>query len=258
MKHLSGVDASFLHLETPEMPMHVGSLNIFDLPEGYDGDFYEDVKAAHHRPHASGRGVRAQARADALRAVEPGVGGRRRRRHRLPHPQGHAVQARHLPPAGAAGRPPAFEPARSQPAAVGVLRHRGPADRAAGHLRQGAPRRGRRAGRRGAGQGDLRHHAGAAARSSCRAGSAATSTSWASPSLRPRPCRTRCSSTSSSSPPSPTRCARWRASPSPSSARPRRRASACRTTGRSGRRRRSTCRSPTSARSRRARCRWTR
>jgi WS/DGAT/MGAT family acyltransferase len=45
MKHLSGVDASFLHLETPEMPMHVGSLNIFDLPEGYDGDFYEDVKA---------------------------------------------------------------------------------------------------------------------------------------------------------------------------------------------------------------------
>ena len=40
MRHLSGVDASFLHLETPEMPMHVGSLNIFDLPEGYTGDFY--------------------------------------------------------------------------------------------------------------------------------------------------------------------------------------------------------------------------
>ncbi len=50
MRHLSGVDASFLHLETPEMPMHVGSLNIFDLPEGYDGDFYEDVKA-----HIGGR-----------------------------------------------------------------------------------------------------------------------------------------------------------------------------------------------------------
>ena len=50
MRHLSGVDASFLHLETPEMPMHVGSLNIFDLPEGYAGDFYEDVKA-----HIAGR-----------------------------------------------------------------------------------------------------------------------------------------------------------------------------------------------------------
>jgi WS/DGAT/MGAT family acyltransferase len=44
MNHLSGMDASFLHLETPEMPMHVGSLQIGDLPEGYAGDYYEDVK----------------------------------------------------------------------------------------------------------------------------------------------------------------------------------------------------------------------
>jgi diacylglycerol O-acyltransferase len=44
MIHLSGMDASFLHLETPEMPMHVGSLQIADLPEGYTGDYYEDVK----------------------------------------------------------------------------------------------------------------------------------------------------------------------------------------------------------------------
>ncbi|MDB5827248.1 MAG: acyltransferase [Variovorax sp.] len=45
MKHLSGLDATFLHLETPEMPMHVGSLNVLDLPPGYQGDFYEDAKA---------------------------------------------------------------------------------------------------------------------------------------------------------------------------------------------------------------------
>ena len=44
MNHLSGMDASFLHLESPEMPMHVGSLQILDLPEGYAGDYYEDVK----------------------------------------------------------------------------------------------------------------------------------------------------------------------------------------------------------------------
>jgi len=44
MNHLSGMDASFLHLETPEMPMHVGSLQVLDLPPGYDGDYYEDVK----------------------------------------------------------------------------------------------------------------------------------------------------------------------------------------------------------------------
>src|SRR5262245_16905049 len=43
--HLSSLDASFLHLETPETPMHVGSLHLLELPEGYRGDFYEDVKA---------------------------------------------------------------------------------------------------------------------------------------------------------------------------------------------------------------------
>jgi WS/DGAT/MGAT family acyltransferase len=45
MHHLSSVDASFLHLETPETPMHVGSLMLFDMPQGYKGDFYDDVKA---------------------------------------------------------------------------------------------------------------------------------------------------------------------------------------------------------------------
>ncbi len=45
MDHLSGIDASFLHFETAETPMHVGSLMLFDLPPGYTGDFHEDVKA---------------------------------------------------------------------------------------------------------------------------------------------------------------------------------------------------------------------
>ncbi len=45
MEHLSSLDASFLHLETPETPMHVGSLHVLELPERYRGDFYEDVKA---------------------------------------------------------------------------------------------------------------------------------------------------------------------------------------------------------------------
>jgi diacylglycerol O-acyltransferase len=45
MHHLSGLDASFLYLETPEMPMHVGSVHLLDLPEGYQGDFYDDVCA---------------------------------------------------------------------------------------------------------------------------------------------------------------------------------------------------------------------
>ncbi|MFM7332056.1 MAG: WS/DGAT/MGAT family O-acyltransferase [Brachymonas sp.] len=45
MNHLSAQDAMFLHLESPEMPMHVGSLCVLDMPEGMDAaDFYEHAK----------------------------------------------------------------------------------------------------------------------------------------------------------------------------------------------------------------------
>jgi diacylglycerol O-acyltransferase / wax synthase len=45
MKHLSGLDATFLHLESPEMPMHIGSLCVMDLPEGFASDyFFEHAK----------------------------------------------------------------------------------------------------------------------------------------------------------------------------------------------------------------------
>jgi WS/DGAT/MGAT family acyltransferase len=44
-KKLSSLDASFLYLETPEMPMHVGSMAIFRLPDDYRGDFFEEFKA---------------------------------------------------------------------------------------------------------------------------------------------------------------------------------------------------------------------
>ena len=44
MKQLPGLDASFLHLETPQMPMHVGALHNFELPADYAGDFVEDMR----------------------------------------------------------------------------------------------------------------------------------------------------------------------------------------------------------------------
>jgi diacylglycerol O-acyltransferase len=44
IRKLSTVDASFLYLETPEMPMHVGSMAIFKPRPGYAGDFFEDFK----------------------------------------------------------------------------------------------------------------------------------------------------------------------------------------------------------------------
>ena len=44
MKRLSGLDATFLHLETPEMPMHVGALHLFELPAGSRGRFVNALR----------------------------------------------------------------------------------------------------------------------------------------------------------------------------------------------------------------------
>jgi WS/DGAT/MGAT family acyltransferase len=44
MKQLPGLDASFLHLETPEMPMHVGALHNFEMPAKYKGNFLADMR----------------------------------------------------------------------------------------------------------------------------------------------------------------------------------------------------------------------
>jgi diacylglycerol O-acyltransferase len=46
MKALSGVDATFLHLETASTPMHIASLSLFDLPPGYRHNFYAEVRRA--------------------------------------------------------------------------------------------------------------------------------------------------------------------------------------------------------------------
>ncbi len=43
MKSLTGLDATFLYLETPEMPMHVGSFNLCALPAGLNGSFHKAV-----------------------------------------------------------------------------------------------------------------------------------------------------------------------------------------------------------------------
>ena len=50
MSHLSVVDGAFLHLESPEMPMHVGSLALFEPPAAGAAAWFEAVKA-----HVAGR-----------------------------------------------------------------------------------------------------------------------------------------------------------------------------------------------------------
>jgi diacylglycerol O-acyltransferase len=44
LQPLSGLDALFLHLETPEMPMHVGSLSLLAPPARFRGDFTQRVR----------------------------------------------------------------------------------------------------------------------------------------------------------------------------------------------------------------------
>ncbi|RJF87545.1 wax ester/triacylglycerol synthase family O-acyltransferase [Oleomonas cavernae] len=44
MERLSGLDASFLYLETPTNHMHVGGLWIVEMPEGYKGGYFDTVK----------------------------------------------------------------------------------------------------------------------------------------------------------------------------------------------------------------------
>lgn len=44
MKQLSVLDAAFLYLESPEMPMHVGALHLLELPDGYADDYAQAVR----------------------------------------------------------------------------------------------------------------------------------------------------------------------------------------------------------------------
>ena len=44
MQQLSALDALFLYLETPETPMHVGSLFLLEKPKGHRGSFYPNIR----------------------------------------------------------------------------------------------------------------------------------------------------------------------------------------------------------------------
>ena len=44
MKQLSGLDATFLYLEKPEMPMHVGAMHLLELPAGHRGRYVNDLR----------------------------------------------------------------------------------------------------------------------------------------------------------------------------------------------------------------------
>lgn len=44
VQRLSGMDANFLYMETPETPMHGASIQVLELPDGYEGDFFAEFR----------------------------------------------------------------------------------------------------------------------------------------------------------------------------------------------------------------------
>ncbi len=44
MRQLSGLDATFLYLEKPDMPMHVGSMHLLELPADHKGRYVNDLR----------------------------------------------------------------------------------------------------------------------------------------------------------------------------------------------------------------------
>ena len=45
IRKLTAIDASYLYMETPEVPMHIGSMAIFQIPDNHREDFFEGLKA---------------------------------------------------------------------------------------------------------------------------------------------------------------------------------------------------------------------
>ena len=160
MKQLSGVDVSFLNMETPAVYGHVASMTIYD-PEGAPG----------------GAGVEATKqvileRIDELapfrrRLVQVPLGSRPALldrgpglRHRLPRPPSRRAAAGIAQAAGRGGQPDPRPAARPEPAAVGALRDRGRGWRHAHRAGdQGPPRHDRRRVRRADAGGHPRHRA---------------------------------------------------------------------------------------------------
>lgn len=45
VKGLTGIDATFLYMETPETPMHIAGLNVFEPPANLEGSFYDHFRS---------------------------------------------------------------------------------------------------------------------------------------------------------------------------------------------------------------------
>ena len=153
MDRLSALDASFLYGETPESPMHVAGLAIFG-PSPADTNvfaaFRDHLKSRLHLVPFFERKLAFGA--DPARSS--GLGPRRQSRFRLSFSPRFLAQAGNARATRDPGGAIAYDPARSRPTALAVLRDRGSRERRLRDLHQDAPRRYRR--RRG--HGCASHH----------------------------------------------------------------------------------------------------
>ena len=160
MQRLTGLDATFLYMETPTSPMHVASLIVFDPSDLPGGFSFEKVMSMY-------RG------AAAPRAAVPAAGS-----SRSPSPLHHPLwiedpdfdldcHVRHIAVPSPGGTDELAElvghlvrhPARPHPPAVGGVAHRGPRGRPRRRAHQGPPRRHRRRLGRRAHRRHVRPHA---------------------------------------------------------------------------------------------------
>ena len=174
MERLSGLDASFLYLETPSLHMHVAMTMVFDpstVPGGYSFDRMKESIAERTPlrpglPAPPGRGARSGSATRCGSTIPDFDIDYHVRLAAVPEP-GRAARA------GRPGRRHRRPPARPVPAAVGDVDRRGPGRRPHRLHRQDAPLDGGRGVRRRAALGALRPRARAGAGAPPRTGAGA-------------------------------------------------------------------------------------
>ena len=125
MDRLSGLDASFLYLETPAQLMHVCGLIVLDpstMPEPYT---FAGAARRHRRAGPRRTRLHPQAAPGPARARPPGLGARPAVRHRAARAPARAAHARWVRRAHRAGEPPRRSAAGPLPPALGDVGDRG-------------------------------------------------------------------------------------------------------------------------------------
>ena len=120
---LSPLDVSFLYMETPTTPFHVGGVAV--VRAAGRGLRLRAARRPHHRADRARAALPAEGALHPRAPRQPGVGRRRGLRRHLPRAPQRAAEAGHRRPAARARRPADGAAARPQPAAVGDLPRRG-------------------------------------------------------------------------------------------------------------------------------------